>query len=338
MSQEKWFCKKTKEMVDYKGRKNKLMPENEEFVNICRLDAKQLKNFLIMELYGYGYKEVIVGDGYAYARGSIPFCLTAHMDTVHAETVRDTYEFNKNGDYLISSPQGIGGDDRCGVYMILNLLKKGYKPYIVFCEEEEKGCIGSEKFCKTELIKELSDCRYIIELDRGNGNDAVYYNCDNKDFEKFITSTTGYKTATGSCSDISELCPACGVAGVNLSCGYYNAHTLGEYVNMTEMKHTQDVVEKLLNTECVQYEYIEKKKYSYLDDYYYGGYYRTPQKDEKYCSYWDFVVLDIMYKDKNGETQSVTIDGVDEHECWSMFFINNPNVCFNDLIDWDVVA
>lgn len=341
MSQERWFCKKTNKMVEYKGRKNKLVPENEEFVKICKLEQKQLKNFLIMELYGYGYKDVVVGDGFVYAKGSIPFCLTAHMDTVHTETVRDTYEFNKNGDYLISSPQGIGGDDRCGVYMILNLLKKGYKPYVVFCEDEEIGCQGSKKFCKTNLINELKNCKYIIELDRGNGNDAVYYDCDNEDFELFITSNTGYKTAQGSCSDISYLCPECKVAGVNLSCGYYNAHTLGEYVNMTEMKRTQDVVEKLLNTECIQYEYIEKVyKYGRYDDYYCYGWsgYTPTKKSASTKTYWDYVMMEITYKDKSGNTIVTAMEGVDENECWTQFFYNYPDVCFNDVLDWDYIA
>lgn len=350
MSQERWFNKKKNEYIEYKGRKNKLVPENVPFVNICKYDAKQLKNVVIMELYGYGYSDVVVGDGFVYARGEIPFCLTAHLDTVHPTTVKDTYEFNKNGDWLISSPQGIGGDDRCGVYMILNLLKKGHKPYVVFCEDEEIGCIGSGKFAKTNLIDELKACRYIIELDRGNGNDAVYYRCDNPEFEKFITETTGYKTANGTCSDISVICPACGVAGVNFSCGYYNAHTLGEYVNMTEMQRTQDTVEKLLKTECVPYEYIEAKRtYNWYGSCY-GGWYDydydyydwrgKPEKKETKSTkdYWDFVMMTIMYYDKKGNVLEETIDGVDENECWTQFFYTHPEVCFNDVQDWDYIA
>lgn len=343
MSQEKWFNKKKNIHETYLGRKNKLDESNKEFVKICKLPQKQLKNYLIMSLYEWGYKDVVVGDGFVYAKGSIPFCLTAHMDTVHEKPVTDTYEYNKNGHWIISSPQGIGGDDRCGIYMIQNILRKGYKPYVIFCEDEEIGCVGSKKFCKTNLIEEVGkECKYIIELDRGNGNDAVFYDCDNKDFEKFITENTKYVTAHGSCSDISYLCPSAKIAGVNLSCGYYNAHTLGEYVDMTEMARTQETVEKLLNTECVQYEYIEKQ-YTYYGGYgYYGGglsnYY-----SKKYASWYEdddeFVTLKVLEVNfMNPETNEYdfdVIEGTDENACWVEFFLNNPNVSWNCIVDYD---
>ena len=80
------------------------------------------------------------------------------MDTVHKETVKDFYEYydEENERHIISSPQGIGGDDRCGIYMILEILKT-HKCSVLFCEDEEAGGIGSEKFCKTEYITELLD-------------------------------------------------------------------------------------------------------------------------------------------------------------------------------------
>lgn len=352
MSQEVWFNKKTQKNVQYLGRKNKLIPENETFVKICKMPQKQLKNVLAMYMYEVGYKDVHVGDGFIYAKGSIPFCLTAHMDTVHAEVVKTTYEYNKNGDYLLSSPQGIGGDDRCGIYMIIKLLEKGYKPYVVFCEDEEIGCVGSRQFIKTSYIDEIGkECKYIIELDRANNNDAVFYDCDNKDFEKFITENTKYKTASGSCSDISYLCPAAKIAGVNLSCGYYNAHTLGEYVNMTEMQRTQDTVEKLLNTECIQYEYIEREYVPYYygrvygkyngwydddDDYYGTGYYgKTVAASASTKGATDYLLLEVQYIDKDNEDVIAYGEGQTESECWEDFFKSNPQICFNDVLDWD---
>lgn len=373
MSQEVWWDKKTKATVEYKGRKNKLAEENREFVAICKKDQKQLKTYLNVFLYGVGYDCVVVGDGFLYAKGNIPFCLTAHMDTVHKEKVNTTYELFKDGDYFISSPQGIGGDDRCGIYMITQILRKGFKPYVVFCEDEEIGRVGSKKFCQTNLINQLKECKYIIELDRANSNDAVYYQCDNPEFTEFITNTTGYKKAYGSFSDISELCPKSGVAGVNLSCGYYNAHTLGEYVNMSEMKRTQEVVEKLLNTECVAYEYIERK-YSYYNDYYYGtgiGYNKNRTTSRWYDDDYDDEWYDRQTYQKAKEIKSVqqidyknipksktkdtfkdtdtictlevwTSDnethiaqGTTFEEAWTQFFFYNPTYCFNDVLDYN---
>lgn len=341
MSQEKWFNKKTSTYMNYKGRKNKLVDENKEFVRICKLTQKQLKSELAIFLFEQGYEDIHVGDGFIYAKGEIPFVLTAHMDTVHSQVVQTTYEFNKNGDYLISSPQGIGGDDRCGIYMIMNIIRKGYKPYIIFCEDEEVGCVGSKLFCKTNYVKELKDCKYFIELDRANSTDAVFYDCDNKEFTEFITSTTGYKKDYGSCSDISYLCPATKIAGVNLSCGYYNAHTLGEYVNMTEMNNTQKVVEKLLETECVQYEYIEREYYTYSNAYgdyswienYYGR--KTYATETKHG--YTYLALEVTVVTKDQEEDYIYVEGTDENECWVNFFFENPTLCFNNVLDWNII-
>ena len=45
------------------------------------------------------------------------------------------------------SPQGIGGDDRCGVWMILQILRTA-NCHVLFCEDEEVGCVGAKKFTK----------------------------------------------------------------------------------------------------------------------------------------------------------------------------------------------
>lgn len=357
--EERWFNKKDGKEHNYMGKRNKISKCNEAFVKLCKLDQKQLKNMLTMFLYEVGYKDVVIGDGFLYAKGEIPFCLTAHMDTVHDKQVSVVYELERMGDYIISSPQGIGGDDRCGIYMIMNILKKGFKPYVVFCEDEEIGCVGSGKFCKTNLIDELKNCKYIIELDRANSKDAVFYNCDNPEFTEFITSTTGYKTDWGSCSDISKLCPASGVAGVNLSCGYYNAHTLGEYVSMEEMANTQKVVEKLLNTECVAYEYIEKKYTHYSGGY--GkcvGYYDYDDDYDWYSTKTYYASKAYNSYSPNNQTKNevkatekeepltccleiMTSDdevfyeyGTTNEEAWVEFFFKHPTYCYNDVIDW----
>ena len=69
------------------------------------------------------------------------------------------------------SPQGIGGDDRAGVYMILEIIKQA-NCHVLFCEDEEIGDIGAKKFVKSNMPLPVY---YIIELDRQRHNDAVYY-------------------------------------------------------------------------------------------------------------------------------------------------------------------
>jgi len=335
---------KAKEVYIYKGKKNQT--KFPEFINLCKPTQKELKVIVKKRLLDAGYTDVVSGDGYVYAKGTVPVLLTAHMDTVHSLPVIDFYEYeDEKGNHIISSPQGIGGDDRCGIYMILEIIKE-HKCSVLFCEDEESGGIGSSKFCKTDLIHELADLRYLIELDRANGKDAVFYDCDNEEFIQFIEENTGYKEAWGSFSDISTLAPKCGVAAVNLSCGYYNAHTTKEEVNVEEMLNTIEVVKKLLTVECEQFEYIEAKHnynygygYGYGYNYgykYSGGYSRYYDWDDD-DDYEETVVLCVTFYDGyTYEEKYKRYYGNTEDEAWVKFFKDNPDTCWNLVLDYDI--
>lgn len=321
----------------YKGVKN--VTSFPEFIEICKLSQKDLKVALIDRLTERGYNDVVMGDGYVYAKGTVPVLLTAHMDTVHKDLVKDFYEFydEKKDQHIISSPQGIGGDDRCGIYMILEIVKD-HKCSVLFCEDEESGGVGSSKFCQTDLMKELEELHYLIELDRKGKNDAVFYDCDNPEFTEFILENTGYEDSWGSFSDISFIAPECGIAAVNLSCGYYDAHTTSEKVVMEEMFHTIDVVKKLLGVESKQYEYIECKwgnwrtsRKSYDDwgyDDYYGGYHKSVLKND-YST-----VLYVEWETSDNTIESDTFIGYDENDCLVQFFFNHPDVCWLKVTDY----
>lgn len=351
-----WNTKKEEPYV-YKGKKNQT--EFPDFIDLCKATQNQLKTILPIKLLNAGYRDLIVDKGYIYAKGDIPVLLTAHLDTVHREPVKDFYEYiNEYKDHIISSPQGIGGDDRCGVYMILQIIKE-FKPYILFCEDEESGGIGSSEFCKTEFIKELSDMNFLIELDRANRDDAVFYDCDNPEFTKFIEKTTGFKEAWGTFSDISYLAPACGIAAVNLSCGYYHAHTLREEVNVEEMLYTIEMVKKLLTTESNQFEYIEDDFYKYESYSYHRGIYKKEEyevitKDNWYDYYdsyeemllynmdeteielEDKIKLFVYFYGKNFSEEYQCVAGKTEDEAWGKFFKKYPYVCYNDVLDYEM--
>lgn len=319
-----------------------------EFGKICVKTQKELKRTLYGILNSNGY-QVINGDGFLYAKGKLPILLTAHMDTVHKVQVERYSIYKKGGKTIVKAKEGIGGDDRCGIYMILKIIHDGYRPSILFCEDEEIGGIGSNKFCKSEYIDDLKEMKYLIELDRMNGKDAVFYECENDEFTDFILENTGYKESWGSFSDISHLSPACGVASVNLSCGYYNPHTTSEYVVMEEMENTIDVVEKLLDiNDCKQFEYIEAKYESNYFKYAYGYGYGYDDDDEYLYSYSktnssnsvstksNIKYLEVTYNGFNGVTEIGYGRGYSESECWLDFFMENGNVCWNDIIDFDL--
>ena len=167
------------ETIVYEGKKNQ--SKSPFFINICVLSQPRLKKFVTKQLHKY-YPKVIKADGFVQAQGTDPVLLTAHIDTVHKSEVVDYYEkefynFDKRRmEHKISSPQGIGGDDRCGVFMILSILKQtDLRPSILFCEDEEIGGVGSTKFCKTEYAEDLKGLKFFVELDRANAKDAVFY-------------------------------------------------------------------------------------------------------------------------------------------------------------------
>lgn len=316
-----------------------------KFYKICKYEQTQLKNYLEEQLSDYGYK-VAWGDGYLYAKGDIPVLLTAHLDTVHTKPVDTITKFkDKNGNMIIFSPEGIGGDDRCGVYMILHILKETkLRPSILFCEDEEIGGKGSEKFCKTKYIEDLKKMKFLLELDRANKTDAVFYDCGNTDFINFILEETGYEEEFGSFSDISNLSPVCDVASVNLSCGYYNQHTLQEYVIWEEMLSTIKIVEKLLIRatendvpyfdfqEIVSYNYGKYNKYLYTSyDKCFG--YTTYNDDFDYDSYKNEVMVEFIFLDGNKE-KTEFIKGDSFNECLGILIINNPKICYEDILDW----
>lgn len=198
---------------------------------------------LLVDMYGEG-AEYLRGN-YILVHGQAPVLLIAHLDTVHKEKVKKLC-VSHDGNVLMS-PQGIGGDDRCGVYALNTVYERAkVKPWLLFTCDEEIGGLGAEMFAKDYhfgyLPRPLDDLKMLIEIDRKGEDDAVYYGCDNKDFEDYVTGK-GFTTSYGSFSDISVIAPDMGVAAVNLSSGYYNAHTLYEYIDRGQLNAT---IEKVL--------------------------------------------------------------------------------------------
>ena len=212
------------------------------FVKLCKMSQKDLKDYAFKRLKNT-YQNVVKRDGFVYAQGTFPVLLVAHLDTVHKRPPQNVFLDNVKGH--LYSLQGIGGDDRCGVYMIFEIIKK-YNCSVLFCEDEEIGTVGAKKFISSSTAKQV-DVNYIIELDRKGSNDAVFYDCDNPDFEEFITAQY-FSTAQGSFSDISVLAPALKRAAVNLSCGYYNAHKNSEYTRFSELQNCLDFVKSILRS------------------------------------------------------------------------------------------
>lgn len=310
----------------------------EAFENLCTLTQEEMFKYVKSQLKNIDNgKTVWLKDGFVYRQGTVPILLVAHMDTVHKEVPRE-FILNKG---ILSSPQGIGGDDRCGIYMIFEILKH-YNCSVLFTCDEEIGDKGAEKFCnKLEDVEakigHKLEFNYIIQLDRRNGNDAVFYDCDNPEFEAFIESTGYYKTSWGTFSDISVIAPELKTAAVNLSCGYYHEHTLSECVNLSEMEEgVQAVIDLIESTDFDKhkFEYIEKV-YEY--DYAYNDKYfdRLEVFDESEYGYQEPTYWFIeYYTDSSCQDQDCDIIcAKTQLEAIGGFLTKHPTLCYNDITD-----
>lgn len=270
----------------------------ETLINLKQDDTKQALSDFLNEYYD----NVVETPDYIYAEGDIPIALCAHLDTVW-----ESYKGNAKHLYYdrykecMWSPEGAGFDDKVGIFLIIKIITSGLKPCIILCCNEEIGGLGA-----TELAKQscpFKDLKYCIELDRMGSNDCVFYSCANDEFEDYIESF-GFKTNYGSFSDISRLCPAWGIAGVNLSVGYMEEHSTNERLYVKSMLRTLSRVKRMLTVEKVPFfEYIYasyakifdySKYYEYLspreeddddDDYAYGlwSYYRPKKVTCEIC-------------------------------------------------------
>lgn len=221
---------------------------------LCSLDQQKLKA-IVHKFLTKKYDNVICTEEYLFAEGEVPICLVAHLDTVFKQPPTDIfYDQEKK---VMWSPQGLGTDDRAGVYAIIELLSFGYKPSVIFTTDEEIGGVGA-----TELVTRYPECPFnnikaIIELDRQGEKDCVFYHCDNPDFEEYIYQFD-FTPALGSFSDISIIAPQWGIAAVNLSVGYVDEHSYSERLYEQFLDATIEKVKNILDKAdtMLNYEYI----------------------------------------------------------------------------------
>ena len=299
-----------------------------EFENLCLLSQKEMKAHLF-ELLKDRYENVISADGYVFAEGTVPVLLLAHMDTMHKELPKVFYY--AEGSNIISSPQGIGGDDRCGIYMILEIIKELHCS-VLFLEDEEIGCVGAGKFASDYENKRIDELKvnYMIEFDRRGANDAVYYDLDNLDFEDFITfSSDGhFETNFGSCSDICYVAPAIGVAAVNLSCGYYKEHQLDHYVNRKEMEKNIEMAKQIIRADVTEpfawKEYIRFSNRKNWFDWDWSSYSYGKGK-------YDDDEFEILFVDEDGVDAVDYFVAANEEEAIGMFMKAHMYVRYADV-------
>lgn len=190
--------------------------------------------------------------------------LCAHTDQVQRMPCTHTIQ-NKNFVYGMGGhiQSGLGADDKNGVWILLNLIKK-YKDKIsfIFSTMEEVG--GMTDGFMHSLGREITDTiPYALIFDRKGSSDIIGLDNEycmkdlNDDIAKY-GCLFDYAPAIGvwsDCDHISTYVPC-----VNLSCGYYAPHSDHEYTNVNELINALDFGAYLLgNLNSTPYDRVEKK-------------------------------------------------------------------------------
>jgi len=278
---------------------------------LLKASETQIRKIISKELKMNGYAPLVEND-FIFAEGSIPVLLVAHYDTVP-----NPPRFITNKDGVLSGKKGLGADDRAGIYAILELIRK-HHCNVLFTGGEECGCIGAKAFTKSGIKLEVN---YIIELDRRGENDAVYYDGESEEFEKFIDSF-GWKTAIGSCTDICEVAPYLDVMGVNLSIGYAKEHTENETLDTNIMNRTIERVSKMLDGPRFEWHetahLYDYSRYTYGYGYGYDGY-------DTYEWY-------IEYTDKDGNDCASIALGWSKAEAIGNFLMEHSDLTYSSIL------
>lgn len=251
-------------------------------------------------------------------------CIVAHMDTVHNFVEKysvQTYctkeglqlyaqglkskPFSKFAEYKNVKPvidfTGIGGDDKCGIYLAFKMLESFDKLKVIFTVEEEVGGAKGSNSIDKEWVKNVG---YFIQGDRRGNSDlvtSINSGLISKEFENIILPIAKeykYREVGGMFTDIDVLSKRFSLSAINLSVGYYKPHSDNEYVIYEDLLHAISFVKELVkNLGNKKYEHKRKEfggfnRFSWnktgiygTDDY--RDYYNSLDEDFNYTSYYD---------------------------------------------------
>ena len=210
----------------------------------------------------------------------------SHTDTVHnivdeivvkEEYLIRPYTFGKDfGQEQIlclkaydtnGKPTGIGGDDKCGIFICLELLRSLDKVKIALFVSEETGCHGS----KMVNLDFLTDVGYCTQYD-APGNHLISHSCMgtvlfNLESDFFKIAYKSIYEGFGNemlvqahpYTDIMMIKKKSDIACLNMSCGYYNMHTPNEFVCISD-------VEKSIVAGKNMVDHLGLKKYEFVSE------------------------------------------------------------------------
>ena len=206
-------------------------------------------------------------------------CIVSHIDQVQKTHNRDFVCIESEDVIFGYSPknhrqEGLGADDKNGVWIALKCLEKYDHMKAAFFVEEEIGCRGSAQ----ADLEFFTDCRFVIQCDRRGNKDLItsisFTELCSKEFiEATGYENFGYKPEDGMMTDVLELKErGIEVSCINMSCGYYRPHTDQEFTDKNDLLNCQKFVENIIENCTAVYPHK-------CEDSYYGNLYWEEQEE-----------------------------------------------------------
>lgn len=257
---------------------------------------KFLKDWIRRNVPDAHYEVDNIGNLYVVKGESDTYpCIVAHMDQVQKEHSHD-FQVVETKDVLFGFSlknvelQGLGADDKNGIWIALKCLKKYPIMKCAFFVGEEIGCIGSSK-CDMTFF---TNCRYVLQCDRRGGNDLIpnvggwTELCSKEFLEAIGYDAFGFKTTTGMMTDVEALKNrGLAVSSLNISVAYYRPHTDEEFTVKSELRNTLAFVEHIIET-CLDV-------YPHEEELGYYGKMGTLYDDSDYDELWDQMANYLSY-------------------------------------------
>lgn len=209
-------------------------------------------------------------------------CVVAHTDTVHnldMINIREEMLPNASKELKLSlkayndhgTPTGIGGDDKAGVFACLLLLDELPNLKAAFFVSEETGCHGSSK-ADPEFFKNVG---YVIEFDAPENwmvteqcfgqqlfdRDSEFFEVVDKVLTEGMTDQREYMIHPY--TDVYALRGLFDFQCINFSIGYYNYHTMNEYVVIEDVFNGIEMGREMINRLGYRLHYKEKGRPKY---------------------------------------------------------------------------
>lgn len=139
---------------------------------------KDMIAFVSQKLTDLGVSFTIdkAGNIYATKGKATTFpCIAAHLDEVHQAREKGYEVLVIRDEFIIGFNSGkrefngIGADDKNGIWLCLKCLEKYDNLKCVFFVGEEQGCIGSRQ----ADMRFFDDCRFVLQCDRKGNSDFI---------------------------------------------------------------------------------------------------------------------------------------------------------------------